>query len=180
MAATVVLDLRDLESGIPALTQSLGRVHAEAAAVCLDDRGHREPVGLVVRKVDDPHYSLRWPDVSQKMQRAYNDLERATELGACGVALLLIRQLTGLKAIQAAKKGGGFDYWLASGSDEEQYVFANEARLEVSGILSGTDSQFLARVRQKVKQLAPSDGTGLAAYAVVVEFGKPQAEVAKR
>jgi hypothetical protein len=33
MESVVVLDLRELESGIPALTQALGQVHAQAAAV---------------------------------------------------------------------------------------------------------------------------------------------------
>jgi len=48
MERTVVLDLRQLEAGIPALTQALGRVHAEAAAVCLENQGHQEPVRPVV------------------------------------------------------------------------------------------------------------------------------------
>ena len=90
MENTVVLDLRKLETGIPALTQALGRVHAEAAAVCLENQGHQEPVRLVVRKIDRPQYDLRWPALTDTMRRAYDDLERATELGAYGVAILLL------------------------------------------------------------------------------------------
>ena len=180
MESTVVLDLRELESGIPALTQALGRVHAEAAAVCLENQGHQEPVRLAVRKIDTPQYDLRWPALTDTMRRAYEDLERATELGAYGVAILLIRDQTGLTAIRQSRKGTGFDYWLGPDGADDQLVFQDAARLEVSGILSGTDSQFLTRVKQKLKQTEASDNSGLPAYACVVEFSRPQAEMATK
>ena len=180
METLVVLDLRSLESGMPALTPALGRVHAEAAAACLDNQGHREPVALSVRRIDGPGFILRWPELTETMRRAYNDLERATELGAYGIAIMLIKEQTGLAVVWQSKKGTGFDYWLGPVEAEDQLVFQNSARLEVSGILSGTESQFLTRVKQKLKQTTASDETGLPAYAVVVEFGCPQAEVAKR
>ena len=53
MRPIVVLDLRELESGIPALTAALGQVYAEAAAVCLEDQRHNESVRLVVAKQRD-------------------------------------------------------------------------------------------------------------------------------
>ena len=180
MESKVVLDLRELESGIPALTQALGRVHAEAAAVCLENQGHQEPVRLAVRKIDTPQYDLRWPALTDTMRRAYEDLERATELGAYGVAILLIRDQTGLTAIRQSRKGTGFDYWLGPDGADDQLVFQDAARLEVSGILSGTDSQFLTRVKQKLKQTEASDNSGLPAYACVVEFSRPQAEMATK
>ena len=114
------------------------------------------------------------------MRRAYEDLERATELGAYGVAILLIRDQTGLTAIRQSRKGTGFDYWLGPDGADDQLVFQDAARLEVSGILSGTDSQFLTRVKQKLKQTEASDSTGLTAYACVVEFSRPQAEMATK
>lgn len=105
MNALVVLDLRDLANGIPALTQALGQVHAESAAVCLEHQKHQEPVNLQVNKVADRQHLLRWPNVTEAMRRAYNDLERTTELGAYGVAILLVRDLTGLTAIRQSRKG---------------------------------------------------------------------------
>jgi len=180
VANVVVLDLRQLESGIPALTQALGRVHAEAAAVCLENQGHQEPASLQVRKIETPKYDLRWPAITDTMRRAYEDMERATELGAYGVAILLVKDQTGLTAVRQSRKGTGFDYWLGPDGTDDQLVFQDAARLEVSGILSGTDSQFLTRVKQKLKQTQPSDSSGLPAYACVVEFSRPQAEIATK
>lgn len=180
MNAIVVLDLRDLEKGIPALTEALGRVHAEAAAVCLEDRKHPNSVELIVRRIEDRDHVLQWSGITEQMRRAYNDMERATELGAYGVAILLVRDLTGLTVIRQSRKGTGFDYWLGKDDGANALVFQDTARLEVSGILSGTESQFTTRLKQKLKQTEASDGTRLPAYAVVVEFGRPQAEVGKR
>lgn len=180
METVVVLDLQQLEAGIPALTEALGRVHAEAAAVCLENQGHQEPARLHVRKIETPKYDLRWPAITDAMRRAYEDLERATELGAYGVAILLVKDQTRLTAVRQSRKGTGFDYWLGPDGTDDQLVFQDAARLEVSGILSGTDSQFLTRVKQKLKQTQPSDSSGLPAYACVVEFSRPQAEIATK
>ncbi len=180
MAEVVTLDLQNLSTGIPALTSAMGTVLAEAAAVCLDDRGHPIPVQLHLRKIDEPQYMLSCPAVTEAMRRTHNDLEKATENGAYGIAILLIRRLRGLTAIQQSKKGTGFDYWLGPDDGEEVLPFQNSARLEVSGILNGTASQFATRVTQKLKQTEASDDTKLTAYAIVVEFGRPQAEVGER
>lgn len=180
METVVVLDLNELGSGVPALTDALGRVHAESAAVCLSDRGHKAQVRLLVKKIDDPVFMLDWPNVTEAMKRAYNDLQRTTELGACGIAILLVREVTGLTVIRASKKGTGFDYWLGRPSSKDTLPFQESARLEVSGILSGTESQFSSRVKKKRQQTETSDITRLPAYAVVVEFGQPQAEVSER
>lgn len=180
MKAIVILDLRDLERGIPALTEALGQVHAQSAAICLEQGNHREPVNLTVKKIGDRQHVLRWPEVTEAMRRAFNDLERATELGACGVAILLVRDLTGLTSIRQSRKGNGFDYWLGPEETGDELIFQHSARLEVSGILAGTNSQFATRLKEKLKQTEASDATGLPAYAVVVEFGRPQAEVQKR
>lgn len=179
MVEVVTLDLRNL-TGVPALTSAMGTVLAEAAAVCLDERGHPIPVQLHLSKVDEQHFLLACPAVTEAMRRTHNDLERATEHGAYGIAILLIRKLTGLTAIRQSKKGTGFDYWLGPDDREETLPFQDSARLEVSGILNGTASQFSTRVKQKLKQTEASDDTKLTAYAVVVEFSRPRAEVRER
>ncbi|QDT91747.1 hypothetical protein [Gimesia algae] len=180
MQELVTLNLQNLAEGLPALTGAMGSVLAEAAAVCLEDRGHTDSVQLHVRRIETPQFLLSYPTVTEAMRRTHNDLERATEHGACGVAILLIGRMTGLTVIKQSKKGTGFDYWLGSDDGEESLPFQSSARLEVSGILNGTDSQFATRIKQKLKQTQASDSTKLTAYAVVVEFGQPQAEVGER
>ena len=177
----IVLDLNQLRVGIPALTRALGEVHAECAAVCLEEKGHGETMPLHVREHSGDRFELTRPAVTESMRRAHFDKQKATELGACGVALLLTRELTGLTAIQQSRKGTGFDYWLGPESaPPDALPFEHSARLEVSGILSGTDSQFKTRVKKKLVQSKPSDSTRLPAIAAVVEFGRPQAQVKQR
>lgn len=165
---------------MPALTAAMGAVLKESAAVCLDHHGHPSPVTLHLKKISKPTALLNWPSVTQVMKNTYNDMQRTTEQGACGIAIMLVRYVTGLTVVEQSKKGTGFDYWMGPDESEECLPFANKARLEVSGILSGTPSQFVTRVKQKLEQTKTSDSTGLTAYAIVVEFGKPQAEVGKR
>lgn len=179
-ANAVLLDLITLRKGIPALTAALGEVHSEAAAICLNSQGHKPQVRLKVRKRKTPTFMLNWPVIKGKMKRGYNDDDEATEWGASGVAILLVREATGLTAIERSKKGTGIDYWLGSKAKKGELPFQNKARLEVSGLRSATDSQIEARVEKKIGQSTKSDKTRLKAYIVVVEFSGPQAHVVER
>ena len=111
------------------------------------------------------------------MTRCHNDSEVATEHGAVGIAILLVKKVVGYSVIQRSRKGTGFDWWLGN---EDELPFQNKARLEVSGIREGTAAQVSARVREKISQVAPSDDTGLPAHAIVVEFGQPSAEMRQK
>src|SRR5436309_711309 len=97
---SVTLHLQQLCEGIPALTAALGQAHAESAAVCLENQGHSAKVKLFFRDSQKRAFDLMMSPVTEKMRRAYFDLQRATELGACGIAILLAREVTGLTAIQ--------------------------------------------------------------------------------
>jgi hypothetical protein len=134
-ASPIVLDLNQLQAGIPALTPALGQVHAEAAALCLDNQGHPASVALYVRKQKGSFQLVRQA-VSKQMKQAYLDMIRTTELGACGIALLLVIQITGKTAIKQSRRGTGFDYWIGSPDQTGAALpFQDSARLEVSGIL---------------------------------------------
>jgi hypothetical protein len=109
------------------------------------------------------------------MRHCYNDPERATENGAYGIAILVIRDLTGFTVVEQSRKGTGFDYWLGY---EEGPMF--KARLEVSGIRAGDESTISARVQQKVRQTKRSDSLSLPGYIVVIEFSQPRACVVSR
>jgi hypothetical protein len=148
---------------------------ADAAAVCLADQGHGSVVALRVSGEFQVSYLLHRLEVTDRMRASY-DTDEATEFGACGIAILVMRDLTGF-TVQRAFKGGGFDYWL--GVADEARPFQNLARLEVSGIRRGNRRQIAARMREKLQQVRPADGE-LPAYAVVVEFSTPAVRVEMR
>jgi hypothetical protein len=132
---------------------------------------------LRVRGFVEQQPEILWPDVTPQMMRTYNDLQEATEDGACAIAILVLRQFAGLTVVQRSRKGTGVDYWLGTrvaAGTEEPLVVQDAARLEVSGILTGTPEQIAARLRQKQVQVHRSDGTRLPAWIVIVEFGEPQ------
>lgn len=124
----------------------------------------------------------------------WNDLAEAVEEGAAGIAVLLANRETGYLAIARSWKGTGFDYLLGDDdtlniSEAERSVSSQWAkvlgdtalvprgRLEVSGILNGSDSQVRTRANQKLEQTESSDHWGIPAYVIIVEFGRPLAEV---
>jgi hypothetical protein len=107
---------------------------------------------------------------------AWNDLEETTEYAAYGIAILLIMEITAFTVIRRSRKGTGFDYWLGKKDD---LLFQDAARLEVSGMLKAEASAITARVKQKVQQTVPTDGT-LPAYIVVVEFSNPVAHMVQK
>jgi len=113
------------------------------------------------------------------MIRCYNDEESTTELGAYGVAFLLILDLTDYTIIKRSRKGTGFDYWLGKAQENEELPFQNKERLEVSGIRSGDNSRVKARVNEKLKQVQPSNDTALPALIVVVEFSAPLSQMVR-
>lgn len=147
---------------------------ADAAAVCLADRGHGNEVILRVSGDLRGSYLLHRPDVTDRLRGTY-DPDEATELGACAIAILVMRDQTGL-TVQRAFKGEGFDYWL--GTVDEERPFQQMARLEVSGIRRGDRRRVAARLKEKLERVRSSE-EALTAYVVVVEFSTPQARVGK-
>jgi hypothetical protein len=170
------LALIELQENTPALTEAYGTTLAEAASVCFDSQGHPKAFNLAVVGDFTKAYTVNRLDVTDEMMHCYNDLVEATEYGAYGVAILMAQKLTGYSVLEKSRRGTGFDYWLGDTSD---LPFQNKARLEVSGILRGGDSEVNARVARKNMQTKRSDGI-LPAYVVVVEFSRPISKVAKR
>lgn len=169
--------LADLRTGMPALTPASGERLAEAASHCLAEQGHVLRIILEVTGEHTESFVLERLPTDDVIRRTYNDLDEATEEGACAIAILLARELTGWSVVRRARRGTGFDYYLGSES-----ALDFQARLEVSGIRQGTPSQIEARVRQKRLQTTQSDANlgHLSAYVIVVEFSQPQARVERR
>jgi len=121
-------------------------------------------------------YGVHWTDVTEGARLTWNDPQVATEFGAYGIAFQLIRTLTEFTVIERSIKGPGFDYWLGREDDD----FQSKARLEVSGIRQGSESDVNYRLKQKLEQVTPSDDSGFPAYIVVVEFNSPISKVIKK
>ncbi len=177
MSNAAQLNLDDLGNGLPAITPAFGKAMAEAAGVCLESQSHAQNVQLLVSGYIESNYALGWPPVTEQALRTWNDSQEATEYGATAIAVLLARRELGYLVIERSPKGTGIDYWL--GNESNELSFERKARLEVSGILTGSASDVRRRIRNKLRQTAPSDGQ-LSAFVVVVEFGTPTAEVRKK
>jgi hypothetical protein len=158
---------------MPGLTSAIATVFSEAAAVCLEQGGHNPGVLLVADGQFACEFQVRWRNTTDQQRRSHNDLQDATEFGACGLAIYLIRDQTGQVVVERSRKGTGFDFWLGDNDDQ---VFQHKARLEVSGILKGDEPDIGARVARKLKQITVSDGT-LPGYVAVVEFSNPRARI---
>ena len=174
-----MLDLNNLgNSSIPGVTPALGNALAEAAAICLADQGHQPGGRLAVRGIVNRIYTLNWQPAAEQAHRIWQ-YNRATEWGAEGIAVLLAESETPYTVIEAGIQLTGIDYWLGDASDT---MFQRKARLEVSGIRQRSDgmvsdSVIAQRVNDKLRQTNQSDDTQLPAYVIVVEFGRPVAEV---
>ena len=197
------LNLNDLATGgNPGITPEKGAELAQAGAVCLEAQGHALGAPLTVRGDYRNSYQLDWTPVTPQASRTWNDADEATEDGAAGISVLLANREIGQAVIARAWKGSppqptGFDYWLGDDqtdkmSDAERAATESLAgiladpnlvarsRLEVSGIRSANDSAIRTRVGQKLQQMGTSDAMNLPGYAIVVEFGRPVAEVRQK
>lgn len=176
----VTLDLKTLSLGMrPGLTPARGASLAEAAAVCLQDQQHQPVATITVQyrnyKVESDTYRLDWLEADEDTNNCWANEDEATEDGASGIALLLIREITGLTVLRRARRGTGFDYWFGS-SEAEGMLFQDSTRMEVSGIRNGK-RPLSDRLYKKLRQLQTSH-RDLPGFAVVVEFGEPRIEAA--
>lgn len=170
------ISLASLAKGLGSLTPACGAFMAEAASVCLDEQGHGLSTSLSVDGDFEEAVTLHREPVDERARWSHNDAERATENGACGVALLALRSLTGMTVLLQSRRGSGFDFWLGP---ESGFLFQNGVRLEVSGIRRGDESSIRKRIRNKVRQTERSEQLA-PAYVAVVEFSRPILRVVKR
>jgi hypothetical protein len=114
---------------------------------------------------------LTWQQLTEKHYRTCADLQEATEYGAYGIAILVVRETTGKTVLERSAKGPGFDFWIGDEEDTE-LPFQGLMRLEVSGILTGDTNRIACRAQRKKMQVSPSDEQAPALIAIV-EFGRP-------
>ncbi len=174
-----VLNLDRLKSGFPGISAIASAAHLEACLICLDYHQHKNGVLLKTTGISDDSFQLEWQDeITDQMRRTWADMSETTEKAACGIAFLLMLELTSYTIVERSRKGTGFDYWL---DEKESSFLQKSARLEVSGILKAENTgEIRARVRRKEKQISLSDDTRLPAYIVVVEFSQLIADVIEK
>ena len=158
------------------LSPQVGHYLAQAGGICLESQRHVPGVGLSVTGVTADCYLLTWAPIDDQARRSWSDDQEATEYGASGIAILLVDSQLGYAITSRSRKGTGFDYWL--GRDPFSVPFKDEARLEVSGIRSGTSTEITKRVNAKRKQMGQRPSS-LPGFVVVVEFSRPKAVLAR-
>jgi hypothetical protein len=150
------LDLDVLRSGMPGITSNFGGAMCEAASVCLEDRLHAAGVSMTITgALSSAPLALTWPAATDQARSCYNDLQFAAELGAYGIAILVVDRLTDLTVVERSRKGSGFDYWLGPKGQSEP-LFQDKHKLEVSGVLAGDEGDVRRRLREKLNQLRSS------------------------
>ncbi len=147
------------------LTESISRVFAEAAAICLS-RHHSPPVEMeVISNGSATLRELSWVLPNERQRRAWNNVDDATRDGAYSVCIAAVEIEMGLFAVARAETRTGADYYLgiANSSLEQSH------RLEVSGVDRGDAAAVAKRLREKVVQTREGI-SNLPAIASVVGF----------
>ena len=165
---TSPLNIENMASRHPGLTEALAACYSEAARVCLD-RHHRPPIDFAIQDgTETIAVIIAWEPTNDRERRAWANEIDTTEAGAYGCALAAVERVLGLVAIARAETLTGADYYIGlSGSDSGDLEGC--FRLEVSGINRGIRAAISQRLREKVNQAA-SGKSSLAAIATVVGF----------
>lgn len=168
------LDLKLLEDGVTTgLSSRYGGFLAEGASVCLDFHQHPRNVRFLVDGDINERYELTRLDVTESAKDSFGDLDEAVEFGAMGLAIAIVNDQIGF-VVKRSWKGTRFDFW--AGDRVSKSRFRNRLKIEISGDLSGTDSELSSRLSRKLKQVQ-SGRTKLPSCAIVVEFSNPKSLV---
>ena len=161
--------------------QRLARVYsggrptmAEAATVCLEERGHGREVALQVTGEFAATYLLQRPVVTEPMRASY-DAEEATEFGAWEIAILV-------SATRQARRSSARSRVTVLTTGWEQWTRPGRSRHGEAGNLgntTGDESRITTRLKEKRAQVRARD-TLLPAYVAIVEFSRPETRVEKQ
>jgi hypothetical protein len=173
-SVTRTIALETLSAQIPAITDEAVGFYKENCMVCFHHNGHESGVALVVNYNDSVvGFRVQWTGtVTDRMLRAYRETTRATDMAACAIALILVRELTEYTVVEQACIGTTIDYYLATQAIDTDLIFNHTARLEVSGILKETEKNTIeGRIKDRIDRLKPEGN--LPDLITVVEFSKP-------
>jgi len=173
-----IINISELNNGLPTITPAYGQGLAEAAVFCLNKNSHQSSkcilncIKTLKNEGEFESYQLLWDELDPRVESTYGDLDEAIEYGAMGIAILLSTKLTKYSFLERSAKGIGIDYWIG---EKDGDMFQKKARLEISGIFKGNDAQLKARLNQKIRQSAASDGLGYDCFVSIIEFSMPKA-----
>ena len=176
-ATAPTLSLESLTEGIPVIFGGNHHWLVQKCVFSLDKQGHASGVQLNVLQESCPDcaFHVTWElEVNEQLRKAHADSVESVEDSARALSLLLIRELTPYTAVEQAQRGTTVDYYLSEKDRNDDLIFNNTARLEISGINSGDMQQVNARVKEKLDRLK-KDYTP--AYIVVVEHKAPLAKM---
>lgn len=170
----MVIDVTNIRQGLPGISPVSAAHLYEAFEVVMHRSGHPQLVDLNIVGITNESIGLSWSDgYDEQKARTYADIQYATEHGAVCLSVMLTKALTPYTVIERSRRGTGIDYWLG---DAESLLFQRKARLEVSGIFKGDETELSRRYAQKALQTSLSDSAGIPAYISVVEFSTPKAQ----
>ena len=174
LARTLVLE--ELSNGIPVIPEEAVGFYKQNCMVCFFTQNHSSGVIIDVNyERSQLQFEICWEgEVTPQIERAYRDKNKTTDFGACAIALLLIRELTELTAIEQSNVGTTIDYYLIRKTEykDDTLIFNNSAYLEVSGIRCENENNTVeGRVEEKVHRLKKQED--LPTYISVVDFNRP-------
>jgi hypothetical protein len=162
------LNLENMGSRHPGLTEAVAACYSEAARVCLD-RHHRPPIDFAFQNGAETFtVIIPWEPADDRTRRAWANEIDTTESGAYGCALATVERVLGLVAIGRAETLTGADYYIGS-PDADPDDLEGCFRLEVSGTNQHMRAAIARTLREKVNQAA-SGKSSLPAIAIVIGF----------
>lgn len=169
------LDVDSLAQGIPVIPEDAVGFYKHNCMVCFHSQNHASGVGLESHHGElVENLEVHWAgELTEQLERSYRDDNKATDFGACVIALLLVRELTQYTAIEQSNVGTTIDYYLVNKDQQDDtLIFNHAAYLEVSGIRhESKDNTVEGRIKEKVDRL--KKGEDIPALIVVVEFSRP-------
>jgi hypothetical protein len=176
---TKTLGIDTLRTRITKLSGIQCDYYSEACVVLLEELTHVTGVYMYVNGYVSGGYKLLWS--LKPIVNGWKQTQKLVENAATAIAFLLVAEETDYTIIEEASIGSGVDYWLGYKEGHALYDEDNfmNARLEISGVRDNI-AKIQGRVNTKLKQVTPTDSTGLPAYVVVAEFGTPTAVLVRK
>lgn len=176
-----IFTLEELKETITLFSATQADFFTENCIVALEH--HYKTSGCVLNVSGDTtkSFEIKWSKAVKK--NGYIEHKKFIEKSAEALSFFLTKHLTEYEVFEEASIGEGVDYWLCYGEKNERYNPENffNARLEVSGIGEETPQNSVkARVKIKMKQTVPTDGTKLPVYISVIEHSTPKAYFGKK